>query len=497
MTFLKSLLLTSAAAFYAGPAFAELTADQVLADQLRQMEYAGLTATVADQTRTGNAISVSQLQLGATVEGVEIDVTMGGAIFSEQPDGSVAITYEDAMPLAMTISIPDEEPVKINAILRSAGLSNIASGSPELIRYDFAADSAQITDVEIQMPDEDLDLDLNLVFDMAGLEGMIELSDRTVREYSANYTLSTLAIAFGFAAPEEEGNVNFNLSVADLAADYSGAIPRQTLEDSFATIIQNGQRTDGKMSHGAGMFALAADAPEGKFQVNGSVGSGEAVIRMGMEGLDYSASSNDTSLSFASAMMPLPPLNLSVAELDSRIAMPIVPGDAPQEMAIRIALNDMQFDDMIWGMFDPAGQLPRDAINFVLDLDSEVVMTDDIFDAEVMENMTAPPGQINSANLNELRFSIAGAELTGDGDFSFNNEFGFPMPSGVANFMLTGGNGLLDTLVGMGLVPEEQAMGARMMIGLFARPGDGEDTLVSTIELNEDGSILANGQRIK
>ena len=71
------------------------------------------------------------------------------------------------------------------------------------------------------------------------------------------------------------------------------------------------------------------------------------------------------------------------------------------------------------------------------------------------------------------------------------------MPSGVMNMMLTGGNGLLDTLVGMGLVPEEQAMGARMMMGLFAQPGDGPDTLVSTIEMKEDGSVLANGQRIR
>jgi len=63
--------------------------------------------------------------------------------------------------------------------------------------------------------------------------------------------------------------------------------------------------------------------------------------------------------------------------------------------------------------------------------------------------------------------------------------------------MLSGGNGLLDKLVGMGLVQEEQAMGARMMIGLFARPGGGEDTLQSTIELKEDGSVLANGQRIR
>ena len=47
------------------------------------------------------------------------------------------------------------------------------------------------------------------------------------------------------------------------------------------------------------------------------------------------------------------------------------------------------------------------------------------------------------------------------------------------------------------VAPEEQAAGARMMMGLFAVPGDGEDTLTSTIEVKGDGQILANGQRIK
>ena len=87
--------------------------------------------------------------------------------------------------------------------------------------------------------------------------------------------------------------------------------------------------------------------------------------------------------------------------------------------------------------------------------------------------------------------------MTGDGYFAFDNSFGIPIPSGTANMMLVGANGLMDTLVSMGLLPQEQAMGARMMLGLFARPGDGEDTLVSTIEVKEDGQILANGQRLK
>jgi hypothetical protein len=63
--------------------------------------------------------------------------------------------------------------------------------------------------------------------------------------------------------------------------------------------------------------------------------------------------------------------------------------------------------------------------------------------------------------------------------------------------MLRGGNALLDTLVSMGLVPEQEAAGARMMMGLFAVAGAEPDTLNSTIEVQGNGQIFANGQRIQ
>ena len=40
-------------------------------------------------------------------------------------------------------------------------------------------------------------------------------------------------------------------------------------------------------------------------------------------------------------------------------------------------------------------------------------------------------------------------------------------------------------------------MGMRMMMGLFARPADGEDTMTSTIEVNSDGTVFANGQQVQ
>ena len=74
---------------------------------------------------------------------------------------------------------------------------------------------------------------------------------------------------------------------------------------------------------------------------------------------------------------------------------------------------------------------------------------------------------------------------------------GMPAPTGAIDLQLVGGNGLLDKLIQMGLVPEDQAMGVRMMMGLFAVPGDQPDSLKSKVEFTQDGQVLANGQRLK
>ena len=62
---------------------------------------------------------------------------------------------------------------------------------------------------------------------------------------------------------------------------------------------------------------------------------------------------------------------------------------------------------------------------------------------------------------------------------------------------MSGLNGLMDNLIKMGLLENDAAFGMRMGLGLFTVAGDGDDTLVSDIEVKPDGQILANGKRIK
>ena len=72
-----------------------------------------------------------------------------------------------------------------------------------------------------------------------------------------------------------------------------------------------------------------------------------------------------------------------------------------------------------------------------------------------------------------------------------------PPPNGEANFKIVGANTLIDKLIAMGLVQESDALGARMMMGLFTTPAEDEDTLTSRIQVEEDGKVLANGQRLR
>jgi hypothetical protein len=106
------------------------------------------------------------------------------------------------------------------------------------------------------------------------------------------------------------------------------------------------------------------------------------------------------------------------------------------------------------------------------------------------------PPQPLTLDIRELAVSAAGALLTGSGAFTFDNASGQPVPAGEANVTLTGGNTLIDGLIAIGVLTEEDAGGARMMMAMFM-DATGDDVLTSKIEAKADGSVSVNGQRVQ
>ncbi|MCG6884436.1 MAG: DUF2125 domain-containing protein [Silicimonas sp.] len=500
MTFTRNRLLTSALALaVASPALADLTAEQVLEDQLRQMELYGLAAEVTGQSRSGDTLVVDGLSATADVPEGAFSMTMGGATFRELGDGTVEITYPDVIPIGITGTSDDGEAFEMEMSLSQTNTRTLVSGIPEEITYEFTSDSFSLGDLKFLAPEEAAEMDLDISVQSTGLSGTMQMiGGGTLRDYTADFAVESISMAMtGVPDDESEGAVDFSLTARDIVADYAGSAAPQDLGASFAEAIQAGTKTKGTAKHGPLTYELKADTPDGSLEVAAAAASGDFEFEIGQAGLGYGTTARDTTISVGGSSIPLPPLTFKMAESGMKFGMPVVPSEEEQDFALRLSLEGLEVDPMLWGMIDPAGQLPRDPASLVIDLQGLVTLTEDVFAPEFAEEMTGPPGQINALSVNRILLTLAGAELTGDGEFSFNNAGPVPMPSGVMNMMLTGGNGLLDTLVGMGLVPEDQAMGARMMMGLFAQPGEGEDTLISTIEMKEDGSVLANGQRIK
>ena len=198
------------------------------------------------------------------------------------------------------------------------------------------------------------------------------------------------------------------------------------------------------------------------------------------------------------------PIDLEMETYGYRFAMPMTKSEEPQDFRLGLTFAGFTMNDFLWNLFDPGTVLPRDPATVSFDITGKGNWLFDLMDPDEAQAMAMAdtPGELHEMNLSNLVVDAAGARLTGDGALTFDNTDtetfnGLPRPEGEVNLTLLGGNGLIDKLVTMGLLPEDQALGARMMMGLFAVPGEGEDVLNSKIEINDQGHVLANGQRIQ
>ncbi|WP_457645363.1 DUF2125 domain-containing protein [Profundibacter sp.] len=219
------------------------------------------------------------------------------------------------------------------------------------------------------------------------------------------------------------------------------------------------------------------------------------------EMLRVSSASKGTEFNLEAVDLPIGAIRLAVAQTLQDFRLPLKTTPDPQPFVYHEEVRDLMISDNLWAMFDPDAQIPRTAITYVLNVSGLGNWLIDPFAPE-FDTPGNTKGELQRLTLHELLLRGAGVELTGAGDFTFNNDDldsydGIPAPKGDLELKLTGGNHLLDTLVKIGVLSDEDALGFRMALGLFTVKGDGDDTIVSHIEANGKGELLANGKRLK
>ncbi len=273
----------------------------------------------------------------------------------------------------------------------------------------------------------------------------------------------------------------------------------------MAAMLAAGFAVEGTLATGPASYSVQASGSDGStFAADVSSATGALDFALDESGINYGGANTDIAIVVNGSDIPFPQIEINAAEAGGRLAMPLTVSSTPQDFAFGLTLRDLAVSEMIWSMIDPAGALPRDPATLVIDTTGKANWNIDILSPEVQQGDFGSdvPGQLHALDLRNLQLAIAGALLQGTGSFTFDNTDmqtfpGMPKPVGKANFSLDGANALLDKLIAMGLIPAEQALGFRGMMGMFARPGAGPDSLVSEIELTPDGGISANGLRLR
>ncbi|MEY8841678.1 DUF2125 domain-containing protein [Cribrihabitans sp. XS_ASV171] len=490
-------------------AWADLTAEQVWADW--QAYMAGMGYEVAgQQNRSGDTTTISDIAM--TMELPEDDgtvrLTWPEMTLTENGDGTVTLGFPQSFPMVVS-GEADGETFRAELAYEHQGLSMVVSGTPEDMTYEYSADMLGVRLASLEADGETLPADAAEVgFDLTGMEGVSRMQVGEQRRVEQSFAAAQMAYVLAFDDPEGTDNADIRGTLSDLAFEGGGVIPQGMTAGDYQSMVEAGFDFAGDFSFAAGQTAMAGtsteDGQETSFALNSTSQGGALSVAMNGEHLAYDVSQNATQIAVQSSDLPFP-VELAMAEFGLALDVPVQKAEEAQPFSISMNLTDFTMSDMIWQMFDPAGQLPRDPATVALDLTGMAKVLVDMFDPEVAETLEATgaaPGELESLKINELLVSLLGARLTGTGDFEFDNANtqafgGMPAPEGTANLTLSGANALLDKLIGMGFMSEEDAMGARMMMGMLAVPGDAPDTLKSTIEITGDGQILANGQRIK
>lgn len=455
-------------------------------------------AIVSDSVaREGDTLVVRNMKILMDQDGATVNGTLDEVRFRDLGDGTVEVTMSDSYPVRMMMPAEDGKTQELNLTITQPGLRLVAGGNATETSYRLDGPSVGVAMQAIENGATLADMALKLTA-MTGnylvaTEGEVSRLDSLIEAQNLSFTLRA----------DDAGNtVDVNGTLAGLRVKSEGNFLGVAAMENLAEALKAGFSSNLDLGYGAGSFVIDVVDAGKPAKITATNESGHLKFDMNAQNLRYALGGTGVSMVISGADIPFPELMINYGEASFDFLMPVAKSIEPVAFGFLTRIVDLTVSDEIWGMIDPTATLPREPATLVIDAKGTGTLAVDLFDEAAMSQLgAAPPGTLNTLSIADLQARIAGAALTGTGDLTFDNSDlvtfdGMPAPTGRIDLSLKGGNGLLDKLVAMGLIPQDQAMGARMMMAMFAKPGEGEDVLNSTLEFKDKG-FYANGQRLQ
>jgi hypothetical protein len=484
-----------------GTAHAALTADQVWQSWKDAAALAGMTVSAATEAKDGGSLMLNGVTIGP--DGAP-GLTISDMVLAEQSDGSVLITPGADIGFEVTEEGGATSVLKVT----HDGLTLTAREDGGTLVYDYAAaalnadfnGSFPATQLGEAAPTEPATNVFKVM--MEGLSGTYSDTPGANRAFGMDLNASRLAYDVATSDPGFPMKTASTSDTADVAISFDVTMP-QTVSlmgmqspAEFSTALLEGFSVTGTTKQGASNGSAVQDMEFMPYEMKMAVQPGAASFAFNKDVFSMQSTGEGLVVDVTSAMMPVP-VKVTSGPVVANIVSPVMAGDVAGDYAMKLQMTDFTVNDEAWAMLDPGGVLKRDPANLSIDVSGKAKI--DFLALAIAEETGAPPPvpTPETLDIRELALNVAGAAFAGTGAFTFDNSMGMPMPLGEANVSLTGGNALIDGLIATGMMTEEDAMGARMMMGMFFAPGADADSLTSKLEAKAGGEIWVNGQRIQ
>ena len=483
------------------PAFSDISVEEVWADTKKWMLMDPSTAVTFGVVESfGDRLVAKDIRIVYDDDDIIVTAGIAAIEIKEAGDGSVELIYPEVIPISLSTG-SSEEFINIDMELDLGDFRYGVDGTPKDLIYTVDSPKIEVSIVDFDNSKEKRMASAVLTIrDLKGTHRTLDAGD--IIGLVSNLELGSIVGNLTSYNPQSGEGINLSMSTSGIEAAYEISLPSNLSELNPEQPFHEDMEFDLKFSYGNTVLDLETNIEDNAIDFKMGVGGGSQDFIVNKDTFEYRTKATDLELSLLAPDQLSFPVAVS-AQTDFGIKMPLSKKEGNFELSV--GLRDLYVNNELWDMFDPEEKLPRTPATLALKLSGVGNLFFNALDPKQAQELSRAdiPGQIKSISLDELDIQGVGLEVTGDGSFVFDNDDlitipGIPRPRGSAEVQLIGGNTFIDTLINMGILTQDYAMQARMMLMLFAKPDPSvADKLSSRWEITEDGQITANGQRLR
>lgn len=495
---------TLALVLSASVASAAVTPQEVWESWQAMVTSAGQELTVGGTVESGGTLEVTDILVAYKDElGGSASVTFDKLTFADNGDGTVTVTMPESYPIQMAFRSETEGPESLKLTVSQPGMVIIAGGSASETSYKFTVPAVTIKLDEITDDGgKVLDAEADLTMTDTTADYLVSRDGETTKLDSSFLAKSLVLNITGADSTEGSGDRGKGVvTVQNLTGATKGNFLSADTMVNMAVALNSGFTLESSFAFGAMTMDFDITAAASTAKLAATATGGGLNLEVNKDRLNYGTSMTGAKFTVSGSDIPFPKVELAFAESGFNLLMPVTKSDTPQDFAFLTKLVDFTVSEDVWGLFDPAGSLSREPASVIVDVKGTGFWTQDIMDPSVQMDGMEPPGELRSLDLTQILARGAGAEVSATGGLTFDNADlatfgGMPRPDGTITVGIKGVNKLIENLIALGILTEDDAMGFRMGLAMFARPGAGPDELTSEIEFR-DGGLFANGQQLQ